>query len=85
VPDKRPTCKLCHHRESTVFCCYHRQYLCTPCADRHIELNWAVEREGHCYWTAAPPLRLLASEQLSFQFSESSVVSCPLSVVSRKG
>jgi hypothetical protein len=67
MSDKRPICALCHVRESTVYCSYHRKFFDAVCADLHERER---ERMGDklCYWVAAVPLRMLPAQQLPLAF-----------------
>ena len=64
---RRPTCYLCHGRESQTFCITHKIYCCPGCAIYH-------DDPRKCVWEAAVCLALLRKkEQLSFGFAESEI------------
>ena len=58
--DGRADCQ-CGRGKVTTRCCLHEIELCTECA--------AVHERPDCFWSAAVPIRLGASKQLSLCFT----------------
>lgn len=60
---KKPTCHLCHARQSSVFCLIHKTYCCEVCVHYH-------DQPGVCQWEAAAPLAILRQKDQLSLFEE---------------